>query len=95
MGSRLRELRTERGLSQEDMVLYGFSGKHWQQLESGRPITVTTLLRICETLGTTLDVLLNGLDQGVYAKVSSIPAPAILKNVSSRRKEKFKPKKVG
>ena len=29
---------------------FGFSARHWQQIEAGRPITVTTLLRICEVL---------------------------------------------
>lgn len=85
----MRELRKERGLSQEDMVLFGFSGKHWQQLEAGRPITVTTLLRICETLGITLDVLLKGLDQGVYDKKVATTTPATIKTISERRRKKF------
>ena len=27
---------------------YGFSVRHWQMMEAGRPITVFTLLRVCE-----------------------------------------------
>jgi hypothetical protein len=37
-----------RKLSQEDMISYGFSVRHWQMMEAGRPITVITLLRVCE-----------------------------------------------
>ena len=40
-----------KGLSQEDMISFGFSARHWQQIEAGRPITVKTLLRISETFG--------------------------------------------
>jgi DNA-binding XRE family transcriptional regulator len=40
-------MRKKRGYSQEDMISFGFSARHWQQIEAGRPITVTTLLRIC------------------------------------------------
>jgi len=47
LGERVKKLRKERGHSQEDMISFGFSARHWQQVEAGRPITVTTLLRIC------------------------------------------------
>jgi len=42
-------LRVKSGYSQEDMIGFGFSARHWQQVEAGRPITMTTLLRICDT----------------------------------------------
>jgi hypothetical protein len=39
----------------------------WQQVEAGRPITVTTLLRICEVFETPMSKLVRGLDkEGVY-----------------------------
>jgi transcriptional regulator with XRE-family HTH domain len=66
LGVRVRELRTERGHSQEDMISYGFSARHWQQIETGRPITVSTLLRICAVLGITVERLVRGLDRGIY-----------------------------
>jgi DNA-binding XRE family transcriptional regulator len=67
LGTRVRELRKKRGYSQEDMIFYGFSTRHWQQVEAGRPITVTTLLRICEVFKTPMSKLVEGLDkQGVY-----------------------------
>ena len=66
LGLRVRELRRERGHSQEDMISYGFSARHWQQIEAGRPITMTTLLRICAVFETSIDRLVRGLDRGIY-----------------------------
>lgn len=47
LGSRLRERRLRAGWTQEDMIGFGFSARHWQQLKAGRPITIKTLLRAC------------------------------------------------
>jgi transcriptional regulator with XRE-family HTH domain len=67
LGTRLRELRKKHGYSQEDMLSFGFSTRHWQQVEAGRPITVTTLLRICEVFDVPMSKLVQGLDkEGVY-----------------------------
>ena len=66
LGERVRELRREHGHSQEDMISYGFSARHWQQIEGGRPITVSTLLRICAVFGTSIERLVRGLDRGIY-----------------------------
>jgi transcriptional regulator with XRE-family HTH domain len=65
-GMRVRELRRQHGYSQEDMASHGFSTRHWQQIEAGRPITVSTLLRICAVFGTSAETLVRGLDQGIY-----------------------------
>lgn len=62
LGKRARNLRRERGLSQEDMIPLGFSARHWQQIEAGRPITVTTLLRMCEALRVPFSRMTAGLD---------------------------------
>jgi transcriptional regulator with XRE-family HTH domain len=66
LGLRIKDLRRKRGYSQEDMISFGFSARHWQQIEAGRPITVTTLLRICERLEVNLVRLLRGLDVDIY-----------------------------
>jgi transcriptional regulator with XRE-family HTH domain len=69
-------LRKKRGFSQEDMLTFGFSTRHWQQVEAGRPITVTTLLRICEVFELTMAKLVQGLDKdGVYEKLEVVPLP--------------------
>ena len=40
------------------MISFGFSARHWQQIEAGCPITLTTLLRICEVLDVRLTTIL-------------------------------------
>ncbi len=61
LGHRVRSLRTERKLRQEDMIGYGFSLRHWQMIEAGRPSTLFTLLRICDAFGVPPEQLLAGL----------------------------------
>jgi transcriptional regulator with XRE-family HTH domain len=65
LGSRVREIRKARRLSQEDMISFGFSARHWQQIEAGRPITVTTLIRIFEVFHLPASRLVHGLDKGI------------------------------
>ena len=66
LGLRVKELRKQRGHSQEDMISFGFSARHWQQIEAGRPITVTTLLRICDVFKVRVGEVVRGLDRGIY-----------------------------
>jgi transcriptional regulator with XRE-family HTH domain len=68
LGQRVKKLREEAGRTQEDMISLGFSARHWQQIEAGRPITVTTLLRICEVFKIRADQVIRGLDKGIYGK---------------------------
>lgn len=58
------------------MLYFGFSTRHWQQVERGRAITVTTLLRICEVFELPMSKLVQGLDKdGVYEKIEvEVPA---------------------
>ena len=63
LGARVRDLRKKRGLSQEDMISLGFSARHWQQIEAGRPITVTTLLKVCHVLNVPLSEMLADFDE--------------------------------
>lgn len=83
LGRKVRELRKSKSFSQEDMIAFGFSARHWQQVEAGRPITLTTLLRICEIFGTTVSAFAQGLDDGVYETPSFDLAP---------RKRRFTPR---
>ena len=63
LGNRIRSYRTDHKLSQEDMISFGFSVRHWQMIESGRPITVFTLLRVCEAFEVQPEQLIAGLGQ--------------------------------
>lgn len=67
-GIRIKKLRKTHGYTQEDMIGFGFSARHWQQIEAGRPITIRTLLRISETFGVKAEQLITGLDRGIYKK---------------------------
>jgi transcriptional regulator with XRE-family HTH domain len=60
LGARIKGLRETAGYTQEDMISFGFSARHWQQIEAGRPITLTTLLRISETLKMSPEKLIKG-----------------------------------
>jgi transcriptional regulator with XRE-family HTH domain len=42
------------------MITFGFSARHWQRIEAGRPITVKTLLRICNAFDVPLVKLVRG-----------------------------------
>jgi transcriptional regulator with XRE-family HTH domain len=66
LGHRIRSYRTERQLSQEDMISYGFSVRHWQMIEAGRPTTVFTLLRVCDTFEIPPNELLAGLTHHLH-----------------------------
>jgi len=73
LGKRARQLRKKSGYSQEDMISFGFSARPWQQVEAGRPITVTTLLRICEVFEVSMAKVVRNLDAGIYEKLSVEP----------------------
>jgi transcriptional regulator with XRE-family HTH domain len=68
LGTRIKKLRKDRGYTQEDMIGFGFSARHWQQIEAGRPITIRTLLRISATFEVRAARLIDGLDRGIYKK---------------------------
>lgn len=72
LGVRVKRLRKKRGYTQEDMLSFGFSTRHWQQVEAGRAITVTTLLRICEVFELPMSKLVQGLDKGIYEKLEPV-----------------------
>jgi len=62
LGARIRELRQNHGLSQEDMPSRGFQVRYWQKIEAGKAITVRTLLKICRIFSTPMDQVVKGLD---------------------------------
>ncbi len=64
LGSRIKQLRKKQGYTQEDMISFGFGLRHWQQIEAGHPINISTLLRISETFGLHAWQIIRGLDDG-------------------------------
>jgi transcriptional regulator with XRE-family HTH domain len=87
LGARIRQIRKERGWSIDDMEVRGLRAKHWQQLETGRPITVETLLRICQALDVTLAFLVVDLDAGIYKELP-LPVPKKRGGTSRKRRPK-------
>ena len=65
----------ERGYSQENMQSFGFSTRHGQQVEAGRPITVTTLFRICEVFEVPMSKLVQGAGQRWCVRETGAGAP--------------------
>jgi transcriptional regulator with XRE-family HTH domain len=64
LAERIRRLRLERGLRQEDIESYGLSWRAMQNIEYGQSDPkVTTLLKLCEAFGMTLPELLT-LEEG-------------------------------
>jgi hypothetical protein len=49
---------------QEDALEYGFSVRHYQQLEAGRPHSLTTLFRIAEMFDVSPEVLVEQIIKG-------------------------------
>jgi hypothetical protein len=64
LGQRLKQLRKKKGYTQEDMISFGFGLRHWQQIEGGHPINISTLLRICEAFDLRAWQIIRGLDDG-------------------------------
>jgi transcriptional regulator with XRE-family HTH domain len=58
VGKRARELRSEAGLTQEDMMGRGFSLRHYQRIEAGRSVTLRTLWKLAQAFGVQLRDLL-------------------------------------
>ncbi len=61
LGARYRKLRLKRKMVQEDVIDHGFSVRHYQQLEAGRPHSLITLFRVAEMYKTDVAQILKGL----------------------------------
>jgi transcriptional regulator with XRE-family HTH domain len=65
LGSRIRELRVERGWSQEKFSEICDVHRTWMgQIERGKNVSVNTLANIAGGLGVTLSTLLEGVEGG-------------------------------
>jgi transcriptional regulator with XRE-family HTH domain len=85
LGKRIRRLREDRNLTLEDMIGQGFSARHWQQIEKGRPISCTTLLRIAIVFEVPLALLVRRLPSPSF--ISDEPQRSIgERNNTSRRR---------
>jgi transcriptional regulator with XRE-family HTH domain len=81
LGRRIRELRIERGWSQEKFSEICDVHRTWMgQIERGKNISVNTLANIADGLGVTLSTLFAGVERGApnaeVGKSSSARTPA-------------------
>lgn len=61
LANRIKELRTQRGWTQMQMVQdFGYYLSHWQNIESGRKMSLETMLRVANTFDVDLTELLTG-----------------------------------
>lgn len=61
LGQRVRQLRLEREMVQEDMLEHGFATRHYQRIEAGLPINIKTAIRLCRAFKIKLSDLFEGL----------------------------------
>lgn len=47
-GKRVKNLREKRNWTQEDMMDAGFSLRHYQRIEAGRSVTISTLWKLAK-----------------------------------------------
>jgi transcriptional regulator with XRE-family HTH domain len=64
LAARYKHLRLEQGMVQEDVLDHHFSVRHYQQLETGRPHSLTTFFRICAMFAMKPEILLKGVFNG-------------------------------
>ena len=62
LGQRVRKLRMDKGMVQEDMLSYGFSTRHYQRIEAGLPINLKTAYRLCKIFEVSFSELFEGLE---------------------------------
>ncbi len=73
LGSKIRQVRVERGLSVRDMVVrHNYHDAQWRRYEKGAALTVPSLLRIAKALGTSVAILLDGVGEYSISKVDDI-----------------------
>lgn len=60
-GRRVRQLRQEQALTQEDMMEHGFGYRFYQRIEAGKPIHFRTVLKLADVFDVTLHQLFQGL----------------------------------
>jgi transcriptional regulator with XRE-family HTH domain len=78
LGRRIRRLREGCGYTLEDMISFGFSARHWQQIEKGRPTSCTTILRISAIFKVSVSGLFRGL-----------PPPSFVSRAPQRKTPNF------
>jgi transcriptional regulator with XRE-family HTH domain len=61
LGERYRKVRLAKKMVQEDVINHGFSVRHYQQLEAGRPHSLKTFFRVSKMFNMNPEVLIKGI----------------------------------
>jgi len=62
LAARIKSLRAARGWTRMQMMRdYGYYMSHWQNIESGKKLSLETMLRVANTFDITLEELLQGI----------------------------------
>ena len=61
LGARYRKVRLQRKMVQEDVLAHGFSVRHYQQLEAGRPHSLKTFFRVSKMFDMNPEILIKGI----------------------------------
>jgi len=61
LGARYKKTRLGQKMVQEDVLGHGFSVRHYQQLESGRPHSMKTFLRVSKMFKIDPDKMIKGI----------------------------------
>jgi len=95
LGLRLKELRTAKGLNQEDLEPLGFSYRYYGKIERGLAnVTLETLVRLCKIFEVSLSDLFIFMDadreasedkEAVAVKVAQLLGGKSKKNVKKLR----------
>lgn len=86
IGQRIREVRTEKHLTQEALAnAVNVNVSHISNIETGKTkISLTLLVAICNTMNVTIDYLL----ENEYVQTQNIIEHELLKTISDMEKEK-------
>jgi transcriptional regulator with XRE-family HTH domain len=78
LGKKLRAMRIERGWTLRGMIIdHGFHLSHWQGFETGRGMSIPSLLRMCEVFDVPLEDLIGGIGRADHSPVEQLPASQI------------------
>ena len=71
LGARVKKLRLDRALTHRQMIsVHGFHLNQLHRIESGEPVSVQTLLKLCSAFELTLNELVEGL--GMQSRGSDV-----------------------
>lgn len=90
LGLRVRDLRLSRGWTQERMEEFGFSLRHYQQIETGRPINLVTALRLSDAF----EVDIAQLFRSLLSEARRIVADGDPEGVSFAPRPRGRPKRI-